>query len=132
MPLIHLTTIPVKTIRGLHNKGNPMKIMKRMQSVGILLAVTVGLTAGTAGHSYAEELSADEKIYADLAKLDPAERQKKIEEGAKAEGELSLIHTWRGELSRNHLKLFEKRYPFLKVELVDIGSQDAADRLLAE
>lgn len=109
-----------------------MKIMKRVQSMGILLAVTVGLTAGAASRTFAQQLTADEKIYADLAKLDPAERQKKIEEGAKAEGELSLIHTWRGELSRDHLKLFQKRYPFLKVELIDIGSQDAADRLLAE
>src|SRR4051812_17671130 len=74
-----------------------------------------------------------EKIYADLAKLPAAERQKRIEEGARKEGKLVIIHTMRGNLSVDHVALFKKRYPFLTVELEgDIGSQDATERLYAE
>ena len=81
----------------------------------------------------AVELSAAEKIYADLAKLPQDERMKRIEEGAKKEGKLILVHTLRGELGNGHINLFKKRYPFLKVEATaDIGSQDAAERLYAE
>ena len=73
-----------------------------------------------------------EKLYAELNALPAAERQKRIEDGARKEGKLNFIHTWRGSLARNHLRLFEKRYPFLAIEMVDIGSQDAAERLVAE
>lgn len=73
-----------------------------------------------------------EKLYAELATLPAAERQKRIEDGARKEGTFNFIHTWRGGLARNHVQMFEKRYPFLKVDYVDIGSQDAAERLVAE
>ena len=73
-----------------------------------------------------------EQLYAELAKLPPAERQKRIEEGARKEGVLNLIHTIRGALSRNHIALFQKAYPFVRVENTDIGSQDATEQLVAE
>jgi iron(III) transport system substrate-binding protein len=76
--------------------------------------------------------SAD-KIYAELATLPAAERQKRLEDGAGREGKLVIIHTMRGTESTDHLALFGKRFPFLKIELEgDIGSQDAAERLYAE
>src|SRR5690242_19599042 len=58
-----------------------------------------------------------EPIYADLAKLPAAERQKRIEDGARREGKLTLIHTMRGTLSVDHVALFKKRFPFLTVQL---------------
>ena len=74
-----------------------------------------------------------DRIYAELAKLPAAERQAKIEEGARREGELSLIHTLRGEQSDNHVALFKKRYPFIHLDMTgNMGSQDAAERLVAE
>ena len=76
--------------------------------------------------------TAAEKLYADLAKLKPDERTKRLEEGARKEGKLTFIHTFRGKLARDQVRLFEKRYPFIKVELTDMGSQDAAERLIAE
>ena len=76
------------------------------------------------------QTSTVEKIYVDLVKLPPAERQKQIEEGARKEGKLVFIHTMRGNLSTDHVALFKKRYPFLEAQLEgDIGSQDAAERL---
>src|SRR5581483_1334530 len=76
--------------------------------------------------------TAVESLYAELAKLPPAERSKRILEGAIKEGRLSFVHTWRGALARNHVELFKKRYPFLNVDFVDIGSQDASERMVAE
>jgi iron(III) transport system substrate-binding protein len=74
-----------------------------------------------------------DRAYAQLASLPPAERATRIEDGARAEGKLAMIHTMRGDLSIDHVALFQKRYPFLKIELEgDIGSQDATERLFTE
>jgi len=93
-----------------------------------LLAALVGHPAPATAQS-----SATDKIYADLAALPPEARSKRIEDGARSEGKLVIIHTMRGNLSTDHVELFRKRYPFLKIELEgDIGSQDAAERLYTE
>ena len=93
-----------------------------------LLAALVGRPAPATAQS-----SATDKIYADLAALPPDARSKRIEDGARAEGKLVIIHTMRGNLSTDPVELFRKRYPFLKIELEgDIGSQDAAERLYTE
>jgi iron(III) transport system substrate-binding protein len=81
----------------------------------------------------AAQKSTAEKIYADLATLPASQRDKRIEDGARAEGKLVIIHTMRGNLSTDHLDLFHRRYPFLRIELEgDIGSQDATERLYTE
>lgn len=110
--------------------------MRRAQRVGdmkqlaiaVLAACTVlSLPSGVAAQSAAE------RLYAELSKLPAAERQKRLEDGARREGKLVLIHTMRGNLGVDHVALFRKRFPFLTVELEgDIGSQDAAERLYAE
>jgi iron(III) transport system substrate-binding protein len=76
--------------------------------------------------------SAAEKLYADLAKLPAAERQKRLEAGARKEGKLNIVKSLRGKLGRGHLRLFKKRYPYIKAEASEMGSQDAAERLVAE
>jgi len=73
-----------------------------------------------------------EQLFTELSKLKPEQRTKRLEEGARKEGKLSFIHTFRGKLARDHVKLFEKRYSFVKVDMTDVGSQDAAERLIAE
>lgn len=73
-----------------------------------------------------------EQIYQELSKLPEAQRTKRIEEGARQEGKLSFVHTWRGKIARDYAKAFESRYPYLKVEMSDLGSQDAAERFIAE
>ena len=73
-----------------------------------------------------------ELIYGKLAKLPADQRTKQLEEGARKEGSLNFVHTWRGKIARDHVNLFQKRYPFVKVEMGDIGSQDAAERFIAE
>jgi iron(III) transport system substrate-binding protein len=93
-----------------------------------VLAIALGLPAGAAGPA----LSANEQLYAQLAKLPAAERTRRIEEGARREGNFVFIETWRGVSAREHMALFQKRYPWLKVEMSDMGSQDAASRFTAE
>jgi len=100
----------------------------------LLLAGVVGLVAMDSSvllHAAAAPSPA-EKLFAELAKLSPEQRTKRLQEGAREEGKLSFIHTFRGKLARDHVKLFEKRYSFVKVDMADMGSQDAAERLIAE
>ncbi len=104
-----------------------LRFVKWSIGAGLLLAALTPFAATPAAAQ-----TAAEKIYAELATLPPAERQKRIEDGAKKEGALDFIHTWRGGLARNHVSMFQKKYPFLKLDWVDIGSQDAAERLVAE
>jgi ABC-type Fe3+ transport system substrate-binding protein len=103
------------------------------RSVSALLGLSL-LIATLAGPQQARaQVSPVEKLYAELAALPAAERQRRLEKGARKEGKLVLIHTMRGNLSVDHVALFRKRFPFLTVELEgDIGSQDAAERLYAE
>jgi iron(III) transport system substrate-binding protein len=82
--------------------------------------------------SSASAQSSAEKLYAELSKLKPDQREKRLEEGARKEGKLNFVHTWRGKLAKSHMAVFEKRYPYLKVEMSDLGSQDAAERFIAE
>ena len=97
------------------------------------MAALAGAAALLLPHGATAQPSAADQLYAELAKLPAAERQKRIEEGARKEGKLVLIHTMRGNLSVDHVASFKKRFPFLTVELEgDIGSQDAAERLYAE
>lgn len=103
--------------------------MKRlaMGFIAVFAALLCKLPAAVAQNSPVE------KVYADLAWLPAAERSRRIEEGARAEGKLVIIHTMRGNLGTDHVNLFHQRYPFLRIELEgDIGSQDATERLYAE
>jgi hypothetical protein len=81
---------------------------------------------------YAAAVESPERLFAELAKLKPDQRLKRLEEGSRKEGKINFIHTFRGKLARDHVRLFEKRYPFVKVEMADMGSQDAAERFIAE
>lgn len=97
-------------------------------AVGSLAALAMAITVPVA----AQSLSANEKLYAKLAKLSAKERQARLVAGAKKEGTIEMIHSLRRKLGRNHIKGFTKKYPFIKVKNSDMGSQDAAERLVAE
>ena len=104
------------------------KLILRQTTVVLLLtAVFIGWEA----RLYAAERS-PEQIYKDLTKLSDTERAKRLEDGARKEGKLIFVHTWRGQIARDFVKAFEKRYPSIKVEMSDLGSQDAAERFIAE
>ncbi|MGB7952187.1 MAG: hypothetical protein WCH75_31245, partial [Candidatus Binatia bacterium] len=104
----------------------------RLFSSGLLIVAGLVLTVASADRLHAAAAQSPEAIFADLAKLKPEERAKRIEEGARKEGKLNFIHTFRGKLARDHVRLFEKRHSYIKVEMADMGSQDAAERFIAE
>jgi iron(III) transport system substrate-binding protein len=97
-----------------------------------LLAALTGISIASFLPAPAAAQTAAEKIYADLAKLPPAERQKQLEEGARREGKLIYVRTLRAKLGHDHLELFRKRYPFVDVDDNDMGSQPASERLVQE
>jgi ABC-type Fe3+ transport system substrate-binding protein len=80
----------------------------------------------------ARDLTQAEQLYADLARLAPEARQAKIVEGARKDGKFRFVHSLRGDLGRDHVALFARRYPFVTVEQSELGSQDAAERLVTE
>src|SRR5215475_11561259 len=100
-----------------------------LPSLLFLFGIPVLLAAQPAG---ARDQSAAERLFAELARLPPAARQARIVEGAKKEGRFRFVHSLRGDLGRDHLALFVKRYPFVTVEQSELGSQDAAERLVTE
>ena len=102
----------------------------RLINVTTTLFVTVFL-AGWIGPLHGAKRSA-EQVYKDLAKVSETERAKRLEDGARKEGKLTFVHTWRGKIARDFVVAFEKRYSFVKVEMSDLGSQDAAERFIAE
>ncbi|MGH7830724.1 MAG: ABC transporter substrate-binding protein [Candidatus Binatia bacterium] len=62
-----------------------------------------------------------EEFFAALNKLPPAERQQKLIEGAKKEGEVMLYSSSGLEEVRAMTKLFERTYPFLKARFLRQG-----------
>jgi ABC-type Fe3+ transport system substrate-binding protein len=104
-----------------------------LRSVMRIASVSAVATIAALGSTRAQSLSNAEKIYAELAALPASERGKRIEDGARREGKLVMVHTLRGALGAGHVDLFRKRYPWLALDVAgEVGSQDAAERLLAE
>jgi iron(III) transport system substrate-binding protein len=77
-------------------------------------------------------LSSAEAIYAELAKLPAAERAKRIDEGARKEGTFNIIHGFARTEAVAHMEIFKKRYPFIKIDMATLGSQDGVERLVTE
>jgi ABC-type Fe3+ transport system substrate-binding protein len=102
------------------------------QSFPVLAAVIaaglgLGTTAGTAA-----DLSAAEKLYVELSKMDPAARAAKIEEGAKKEGTLVNINALGGSLGTGFNKIFEQKFTYIKLQPTALGAQDSAGRMVDE
>ena len=105
--------------------------MMRGNFIWLAAALAIALIFGSVPSPAAAQTDV-EKLYQDLAKLAPAERQAKLEQGARAEGKLAFVHTLRGKLGRDHVALFEQRYPFIAVDQTDNGSQEAAEKFIEE
>jgi iron(III) transport system substrate-binding protein len=107
-------------------RGSAPSFWQRHRSSAVALAFAVCLVGPAAAQTAAETL------YQEIASLSPAERQTRLEEGARREGKLAFVHTLRGQLGRDHVALFQKRYPFVALDHSDMGSQEASERLLQE
>ena len=60
------------------------------------------------------------------------DRQARIEEGAKREGEVVWYTSFQTDDANRFIQLFEKRYPFVKVNLVRLTSERVLQRYLME
>lgn len=102
-----------------------------------LASIVLGATLASllSGSVFAQSpgLSPAEQIYAQLAKLPPAERTAQIEAGARKEGNISIIQTVRNNIGIGQIDMFQKRYPFLKLDVTNsLGSPEGAERLYTE
>jgi iron(III) transport system substrate-binding protein len=104
-------------------------VTKFMSSLFAAAAV-VALAGGPAAAQ--EALSANEKLYAELAKLPPAERMQRLEEGAKKEGTLETLPNYTGRLEKEHTDVFRKHYSWLKTNISDLNSYESLERIIAE
>jgi iron(III) transport system substrate-binding protein len=73
-----------------------------------------------------------EKVFTELAKLSPGERQQRLIEGAKKEGEVMLYTSSGLEEVRALTKLFAKKYPFINVRSIRRGGSQLFNVTLLE
>lgn len=96
--------------------------MHRTHFIGIAVVTALSLA------SPAMALTNDE-----IANLTGADRQKVLEAGARAEGKLMFYTTLIVRQAVRPLQsAFEKKYPFVKLEYIRMGSSKVVQRLLAE
>jgi len=99
--------------------GHPLKLI-------VILLVLVGLgrvnvTAAT-----------PEEIWRSLEKLSPAEREKKLLEGARKEGEM-LWYTNSGiENATRYIQAFKKNYPFINAQVWRAKTRQVTQRTISE
>ena len=98
-----------------------MKLTKPTLSSLMLVVALPVLPAGLGAASVAE-----------IALYKGKDRQSKIEEGAKREGEVEWYTSLTSEDSSQVAQLFEKRYPFVKIKLTRLTSERALQRYLTE
>src|SRR5262249_62169892 len=80
--------------------------------IGIISVALVLASAGETLYAAAAQAPA-EQLYAELAKLKPDQRAKRLEEGVRKEGKFIFVHTWRGEIARDFGIAFGKRCAFI-------------------
>jgi ABC-type Fe3+ transport system substrate-binding protein len=103
--------------------------MIRLSPRAFLLLSSVAVLGWANGAAAA---TANEQLYAGMAKLPAAERSKKIEEGAAKEGTVVVIPAFSGPLSVKMVDLFAKQFPKVKVAASDMTTEAGVERLVTE
>ncbi len=73
-----------------------------------------------------------EELLAGINKLPPKERQQRLEEGAKKEGNLIVYSNQGLETIQEYANGFRKKYPFIKIEPSRLQGAKGLDRILLE
>src|ERR1700752_3861308 len=102
--------------------------MKFTKMIGAIIA---GGWRGAAPVHGAQGASVDE-ILAGINKLPAKERQRRLEEGAKKEGNLVIYSNHGIETTQEYADAFGKKYPFIKVEPSRLQGSKGLDRILLE
>lgn len=110
--------------------------MKPMKAFSILLLA--GVASAVLAAAMAPAVAADqpltkvEQMFADLYKLAPEAREKRLLEGAKKEGKVALLTQNRGKAASDQMDMFSHRYPFLKVSYTSNSSPIVTEQLFNE
>jgi len=97
--------------------------------VSSILAFTLWVAAAFAVSAQAATV---EELLAGINKLPPKERQKRLEEGAKKEGNLVVYSNQGLDTIQEYANAFGKKYPFIKVESSRLQGAKGLDRILLE
>ena len=101
-----------------------------MTSLLRLIFVSLTVFALLPGSTLA--IAAPEEIWRGLEKLPPAEREKKLIEGAKNEGEM-LWYTNSGiENATRYIQAFRKKFPFVNAQVWRAKTRQVTQRVIAE
>ena len=96
-----------------------------LMAIGMWAALSAPSPFALAAESVSDRL-------AEINRLEPAQRKKRLEEGAKKEGELILYASENLNLISDYEKAFAKRYPFLKLKYWRAGGDKVGARVLTE
>jgi ABC-type Fe3+ transport system substrate-binding protein len=89
------------------------------------------IAAAPANTASAAQLNKIEKTFAELDKLSPADRHAKIVAAAKKEGKV-IISVGPSATGRRHVRLFDKRYPYLDTGYLRVNSARSQEIFLSE
>jgi iron(III) transport system substrate-binding protein len=103
--------------------------MKRLAT--ILLVIGLGL-APLAAYGAAAPAETAGQILAKINKLPPDQRQKVLMEKAKAEGEVSFYSSLQAQQIDPFIRVFQKRYPFIKVNPYRVSGNRQVLRIQTE
>jgi iron(III) transport system substrate-binding protein len=108
-----------------NNKEEKMKAGRLSSVIAFTLwfAAAFGATAAAA---------TVEELFAEINKLPAKERQRRLEEGAKKEGNLVVYSNQGLETIQEYRNAFSKKYPFIKVESSRLQGAKGLDRILLE
>ena len=102
----------------------------RATAAGVIFTLFFFLLA--AEPSFGTAAKTPEQIWKELEKLSPAEREKKVIEGAKAEDEMVWYTNTGLENANRYLQAFKKAYPFTNPKVWRAKSRDVTQRLITE
>ena len=103
--------------------------MKRLIDILLSLAILIALTPAP---SIAAAARSAEDVWKSLEKLSAAEREKKLIEGAKSEGEM-LWYTNSGvENASRYVQAFRKNYPFINATFWRSKTRQVTQRVVSE
>jgi iron(III) transport system substrate-binding protein len=85
-----------------------------------------------AGWAVSPDAATVDELLTGTNKLPANERQRRLEEGAKKEGNLSIYSNHGIETTQEYANAFNKKYPFIKVETARLQGAKGLDRILLE
>jgi iron(III) transport system substrate-binding protein len=100
--------------------------------IGYLLRALLIAAALAALFSAPAVAASAEDVLAEINKLPASERQKRLEEGAKKEGSLTVYSNQGIETIRAYAEGFGKKYPFVKIDSTRLQGAAGLERILLE